>query len=145
MELKIVESPDAPEDYLDDLLYGDHPEHILFEHSYDALFTEIHEIYTDPDIGPGQISRATCWDECLDYMLYECTVGRIGMYVAEDIELHYTRGDGWTTDDDCELEGGPIRPACWYEMRMVFSWFECLKRFPTQLKLHWLYSQGFTM
>lgn len=143
-ELVIVESPE--EDF-DSFLegFGDHAEHILFECGPDCEpFVYVHEIFTDPDLGPGQISRSTCWDEPLDYMLSECMAAkRDGFYVAEDNTLHHTRGDGWTTDDDSELEGGEIRPARWHELRMVLSFWEALSWFPTQLKLHWLHARRF--
>lgn len=34
-----------------------------------------------------------------------------GIFVAEDITGVYTRGDGWTTDDDMDFYFGPVRPA----------------------------------
>ena len=34
-----------------------------------------------------------------------------GVYVLEGMTLHFTRGDGWMTDDDCDVYFDSIRPA----------------------------------
>lgn len=135
--MKVVES--ESEDYLDDLLYGSHSEDILFEWD-GGVFPFIHEIYSDQ--GPGQVSRSTNWDECLDYMISQYMIKnpRFGLYVVEDVELHYSTS--WEGEGDCDMYCSDPRPARWHEMRMAYSLWECLRRFPEQLKLHWLHAQG---
>lgn len=142
MEFQILTSPDE-DDYLDDLLYGDHEEHILFECD-GGLFPYILEIYSDK--GPGQVSQSTNWDECLDYMISEQMIKnpRFGLYVIESVELHYSR-DSYTGEGDCDMYSGELRPARWHEMRMAYGIKECLKRFPEQLRLHWLHAQGINL
>lgn len=139
--VQLVESEDR-DDYLDDLLYGDHSEHILFECD-GGVFPFIHDIFSDQ--GPGQVSRSTNWDECLDYMISQHMIKkpRFGLYVIENVELHYSTS--WEGEGDCDMYSGELRPARWYEMRTAYSFWECVRRFPEQLKLHWLYAQGFEL
>jgi len=41
---------------------------------------------------------------------------KVGWWVMEGFYGHFTRGDGWETDDDCDYECDLIRPATWRDM-----------------------------
>lgn len=142
MEFQVLAFEEEPsEDYLDS--YGNHPEDILFECD-GGIFPSILDIFSEE--GPGQVSQSTNWDECLDYMISEMMIKnpRFGLYVVEDVELHYSR-DSYTGEGDVDMYCSDPRPARWHEMRMAYSFWDCVKRFPEQLKLHWLHAQGISL
>jgi len=71
---------------------------------------------------------------CLDYMIEGC-IGELpdGYYMIENANIHYTRGDGWTTDDDADLDFESIRVARYYEMRDTLYRWDALKALPRQV------------
>ena len=84
---------------------------------------------------------------CLDYIIERRMIDppRDGYYVMENATVTYYRGDGWTTDDDAELDGDPIRPARFYEIREHEPLKTSLLSLWTQLKLQWLFVQGYEL
>lgn len=80
----------------------------IMERDYDGAFFWINE-------GVG-----------LDYFLSEADHGDVvieedGVYVCEGLTVHYTRGDGWTTDDDEDWEDYSFRTATIEEIAQLFG------------------------
>lgn len=70
-------------------------------------------ISSDNDEVSGAASHEQAYGGFLEYMIegmVECPKAA-GWYVVEGVTGHYTRGDGWTTDDDMDYYYESMRPA----------------------------------
>lgn len=113
--------------------YQDIPEDILFEIEEGRVV--IHYVLSRefPEKN-GYCSCEFYEVGCLDYMIEGCIEELPdGFYMIENGTIHYTRGDGWTTDDDANLYFDNIRVARYYEIRDSLPRWDALKSIPRQV------------
>lgn len=71
------------------------------------------QVHTPDGRNPGSASyengEVGLMDFTLESML-ECPKAE-GLFAVDDFTGHYTRGDGWMTDDSADFTCGPVRPA----------------------------------
>jgi hypothetical protein len=123
-------SASEPEDDEDDREVFDfsHPEDVLILIDYRDIKTYERFSWNDWEVVETHIMTHPRWDgkEVTGAASYEYGYGGFlnytiegmieppgewGFYVVEDVTGVYTRGDGWTTDDDMDFYHGEVRPA----------------------------------
>lgn len=84
---------------------------------------------------------------CLDYMIGQTLRSDLpdGYFIIERATMTYYRGDGWTTDNDADLDYENIRPATIPEIMMVESKKTAWKQLSNQLKLHLKFLWGYQL
>jgi hypothetical protein len=103
-----------------------HPEDVMFEVDYRDIETyerfkwNHYEIVDTLVLSDGKITGAASYEYSYGGFLNYTVEGlidpsdfgyQVGLFIVEDITGVYTRGDGWTTDDDMDFYCGIVRPA----------------------------------
>lgn len=109
----------SPEENYEPVIRFDAPEDILIEvipcpsSKWGGMKIEWCGVLNGPDDCTGAAGFAISYYGLFEYVLEDLIdpPERAGWYVVTGMTGHFSRGDGWTTDDDTEYYFESVRPA----------------------------------